>query len=423
MTGREDWSSLLPSPPSLVNFNMVDDRKLDFTKYGSQAKEWKDFVYKNPEEAEGNGLPSDAPYQHAGRSIPKQPEGATDAKKQGLGRSLGHENRARMEEKVIRDGRNRWDRARLTAWVYNRNTYDDELELDGGLPCVVYFHSGGYGLLGEPDTERNLCSEMAARTRVVVVHICYREAPPHKYPDSHHDAQEGLAWVIDNADDLGIDVNQIVLAGMCYGAGLAAALTMQTCAERKDVKLKGLLLGFPWLFQEAMFPYHLFASRGATSRYQCAATPTMSKRTYDDMQRQLGNAEHQMDPLLNIPLAKDAELEKFPRTAFILAGNDILRDDGILFAERLRALGVPRRVHLFPGMPHAFRRYPELWSSQRFDQILMLLVNWCLERAASMDDYGVHMEMRQTKGSEEDEIRYNSESDKEPKRRKTKRGV
>jgi acetyl esterase/lipase len=65
----------------------------------------------------------------------------------------------------------------------------------------------------------------------------------------------------------------------------------------------------------------------------------MSKRTYDDMQRQLGNIEHQMDPLLNVPLAKDEDLEKFPRTAFILAGNDILRDDGILFAERLRALG------------------------------------------------------------------------------------
>lgn len=339
MTDHEDWSSFLPSPPSLVNLNMIDGRKLDFTKYGSPANEWKDFVQKHPEEAEANELPPDAPYQHAGKGIPKLPEGVTDAKKLGLNRSLSQENRAKVEEKIIRNGRNGRDRARLTAWVYNRIPYDDELVLDGGLPCVVYFHSGGYGLFGEPDTERDLCCEMAVRTRVVVVHVCYREAPPHKHPDSHYDAQEGLEWVIDNADDLGIDVNQIILAGMCYGAGLAAALTMQNCAERKDVKLKGLLLGFPWLFQEVMFPYHLFASRGATSRYQCAAAPTMSKRTYDDMQRQLGNIEHQMDPLLNVPLAKDEDLEKFPRTAFILAGNDILRDDGILFAERLRALG------------------------------------------------------------------------------------
>jgi hypothetical protein len=71
-------------------------------------------------------------------------------------------------------------------------------------------------------------------------------------------------------------------------------------------------------------------------------------------------------------------------------------------------------------MPHAFRRYPELWSSQRFDQVLMLLVNWCLERAASMDDYGVHIEVRQTKDTEKDKLQYDSDSDKDTKRRKTK---
>jgi acetyl esterase/lipase len=319
---------------------MVDGRKLDFTKYGSLCKEWKDFVHKYPAEAEANGLPEDAPKQHAGKDIPDLPEGIIDAKKLGLNRSLGQEDsRVKIQELTIRSGWGRRDRARLMAWVYSRIPFEDELVLDGGLPCVVYFHSGGYGLFGEPDTERKLCSEMAVRTRIVVVHICYRETPPHKHPDSHHDATEGLQWVIHNAHDLGIDVNQIILAGMCYGAGLAAALTLQTCAQRKDVRLKGLLLGFPWLLQEAMFPYHMFASRGATSRYQCATAPTMSKRTYDDMQRHLGHVEHQRDPLLNVPLAKDEELEKFPRTALILAGNDILRDDGILFAERLRSLG------------------------------------------------------------------------------------
>lgn len=50
----------------------------------------------------------------------------------------------------------------------------------------------------------------------------------------------------------------------------------------------------------------------------------------------------------------------------------------------------------------------------------MLLVNWCLERAASMDDYGVHIEVRQTKDTEKDKLQYDSDSDKDTKRRKTK---
>jgi hypothetical protein len=71
-------------------------------------------------------------------------------------------------------------------------------------------------------------------------------------------------------------------------------------------------------------------------------------------------------------------------------------------------------------MPHAFRRYPELWSSKRFDQVLMLLINWCLERVASMDDYGVHLEAKAPDNTEQDKMQDESDSDNDSKRRKIK---
>jgi acetyl esterase/lipase len=318
-------------PPSLANFSTMS-AKLDFTHYGRPCGEWKRFAATHPAAADPNRFPSDDTSSTT--ETPPLPQGAPEAAARGLARSVGQKNDAHVEEKTIRADPD----SPLTALVYTKVLNDDDLKLDNPLPCVVYFHSGGYGLLGGPDTERYFCSQMAARLRVVVVHICYRQTPPHRHPDPHDDGRDGLNWVVDSAEELGIDTEQIVLVGMCFGAGLAASVCLQACAERREVRLKGMLLGFPWLFQEEMFPYDNFVSRGATSRYQCAAAPMMSKRVYDDLQQHLGITD-QKDPVLNVPLADDRDLARLPRTAFILAGMDLLRDDGILFAEKLRALG------------------------------------------------------------------------------------
>ncbi|KAB5572189.1 Alpha/Beta hydrolase protein [Coniochaeta sp. 2T2.1] len=255
---------------------------------------------------------------------------------------------------------------KLTARVYTKVLGDEDLELDK-VAAVVYFHAGLY-VFGTPDTEGYLCSVIASKLRVVVVHICYRQAPQHPYPAAHNDGKAGFEWVVENAEHLGIDPEQIVIVGLCSGAGVAKRDRKKTEQQkrsgdekedtddspnsrtvtdgftppgeekRETGRVKGLVLGFPWLLQESSFPYHAFSSRDATSRVQCAEAPVMSKDVYDCLSDVLG-VEGQTDLWLNVPLAKDAELAKFPRTAFILCGLDLFRDDGILFADRLRTLG------------------------------------------------------------------------------------
>jgi len=169
--------------------------------------------------------------------------------------------------------------------------------------------------------------------------------------------------------------------------------------EKLKRRIKGLVLCVPWLLQEVSFPYHLFRSREATSRVQCAEAAGMSKAVYDRLCDMLG-AEDLADPLLNVPLAEDDELARFPRTAFMIAGMDYFRDDGLLFAEKLRSLRVPRRVHMFKGMPHGFRKYDDLWSSKRFDELFLLLINWALDRTVSSIDVGFHIEQEEIKEPE-----------------------
>jgi acetyl esterase/lipase len=51
------------------------------------------------------------------------------------------------------------------------------------------------------------------------------------------------------------------------------------------------------------------------------------------------SAEDSTDPLLNPALVPDEQLCDWPKTAILVAGMDPLRDDGLLFSRRLKALG------------------------------------------------------------------------------------
>ncbi|KAB5514913.1 Alpha/Beta hydrolase protein [Coniochaeta sp. 2T2.1] len=419
---------------------------MDFRDYGIPAPEWKEYVATHPEAGATARLPEDQSPSEMQAEINAQREQMSER----LFEAEGLKSAVRIQHaEICFQGES--PRDKLTARVYTKVLGDEDLELDK-VAAVVYFHAGLY-VCGNPDTEEYLCSVIASKLRVVVVHICYRQAPQHPHPAAHNDGKAGFEWVVENAEHLGIDPEQIVIVGLCSGAGVAVSTCLRLCNEEKEEshdiwdgspdpsrewgekrdrnkteqqkrsgdekedtddspssrtvtdgftppgeerretgRVKGLVLGFPWLLQESSFPYHAFSSRDATSRVQCAEAPVISKEVYDRLSDVLG-VEDQTDLWLNVPLAKDAELAKFPRTAFILSGLDLFRDDGILFADRLHTLGVPRRVHMFPGMPHAFRKYDDLWSSKRFDDVLLLLINWALNRTISSMDVGFHVEL------------------------------
>jgi hypothetical protein len=46
---------------------------------------------------------------------------------------------------------------------------------------------------------------------------------------------------------------------------------------------------------------------------------------------------------------------------------------------------------MFTGMPHDFRSFDNLWSSKRFDELFLLLINWALDRTVSSSDEGFQM--------------------------------
>lgn len=53
-----------------------------------------------------------------------------------------------------------------------------------------------------------------------------------------------------------------------------------------------------------------------------------------------------------------------------VAGLDPLRDEGIAYAEALKAHGVPTTLHVYKGVPHGFYGFPLDASKQYYDRLL-----------------------------------------------------
>ncbi|KAJ9156960.1 Alpha/beta-hydrolase [Coniochaeta hoffmannii] len=258
------------------------------------------------------------------------------------------------------------------------------------LPAYVFYHGGGF-LFGTTDSEDYSCSNWALRLGFVVVHICYRHTPEFVFPTQHHDAWDGFEWVLANAGMLAVDVAQIVVGGISAGGSLAAAVVLQEVRlakqEGRKVRIKGQLLAIPWLIHRDAYPWHLFVEPANASLVQCADAPILPKRRYDLFTDLLKVADPK-DPLMNIGLAADEDLKGIPKTAFLVNGWDILRDDGFIYAENLERLQVPTKKHVFPGLPHAFRRWPDLPSSKSWDDATLSSIRWCLDENADIDTVG-----------------------------------
>ena len=67
---------------------------------------------------------------------------------------------------------------------------------------------------------------LAADLDCCIVSVDYRLAPETRFPGAVEDCYAALAWLLTNADDVGIDAARVGVIGESAGGGLAAALAL-----------------------------------------------------------------------------------------------------------------------------------------------------------------------------------------------------
>lgn len=226
---------------------------------------------------------------------------------------------------------------------------------DALLPVLVYLHGGGF-TVGSLATHDVLCRHLSHLAHCAVLSVAYRLAPEHRFPVAFEDAWDALSWVAEHGTEKGLDVTRIAIGGDSAGGTLAAACAIQ--ARDKGLALKLQLLIYPGCCAHQDTPSHKTFGHGFL--LEAAHIAYFFEHYIPNMQDREG---WRFAPLL----ADD--VEGVAPAWLGLAECDPLVDEGLQYADKLRAAGVAVDLDIYRGMTHEFikmgRVIPEAHRAQQ----------------------------------------------------------
>ncbi len=208
------------------------------------------------------------------------------------------------------------------------------------LPLLLYLHGGGF-TVGSIRTHDVLCRELARLAGCMVVSLDYRLAPAHRFPTAVHDAQDALRWLAAHGTTLGADTARLAVGGDSAGGTLAAVCAITARDEGLPLALQ--LLFYPGTTAHADTPSH---ARFADGLLLDAASIAWF---FDQYIPDRGDREHWWFAPLNAD-----DLEGVAPAWLGLAELDPLVDEGVAYADRLRAARVPVELEIYRGVTHEF---------------------------------------------------------------------
>jgi acetyl esterase len=217
-----------------------------------------------------------------------------------------------------------------------------------GLPVLINYHGGGFISPLIPGLEHSLWQE-AKTYGAILFAVDYRVAPEHKFPAAVHDSYNAFKWIASHANTFGGDTNRIVLMGNSAGANLVAVITQKAKKESIHRKIKlQVMNGLPADLSPQNMERSLSYQENAKGYFQTKAACYFAVETYAPGQS--NNPE--VSPILT------EDLEGLPPAVIINAEFDPLRDDGIMYATKLRKSGVKVWDKCFAGQIHCLIGLP-----------------------------------------------------------------
>jgi acetyl esterase/lipase len=222
----------------------------------------------------------------------------------------------------------------------------------GAGPAVVYVHGGGM-IMGSVAGYDRLVAGYVADSGVPFLSVDYRVAPEHPHPTPVQDCFAALGWLLEHADELGVDPARVAVMGDSGGGGLAAGVAL--LARDRGVALARQVLVYPMLDDRTTVPDTELAPFAAWS----------FDDNYTGWHALLGDAVGGPDVPASAAPARAADLSGLPPTYVDTGDLDIFRDECIEYARRIAAAGTTVELHVHPGCPHGFDRIPGLPVAQR----------------------------------------------------------
>ncbi|BEP42507.1 alpha/beta hydrolase [Variovorax sp. V15] len=222
------------------------------------------------------------------------------------------------------------------------------------LPVLIYFHGGGF-TVGNIRTHDTLCRVLSAKSGCAVISVDYRLAPAHKFPTASNDAWDAFQFIAKEGTGLGLDPSRLAVGGDSAGGTLAAVCAILA----RDA-------GLPLLLQMLIYP-GTTAHQDTASHLRHVDGPLLTKAMIDFFFAQYVNTPVDRDDWRFAPLLAD-DVDGVAPAWIGLAECDPVVDEGIAYADKLRAAGVPVDLEIYRGVIHEFikmgRAIPEALQAQ-----------------------------------------------------------
>lgn len=207
-------------------------------------------------------------------------------------------------------------------------------------PGLLWIHGGGF-VMGSAAQDDALCSQLCNDVGVVVAAVDHRFAPEHPFPVPLLDCYDAFRWLVDEPT---VDPDRVAVGGASAGGGLAAAVAL-LARRRGGVEPAFQLLSYPMLDDRTAARVdvddrgtRLWDQRSNRFAWRCYLGTEPGGTGVDE---------------LAAP-ARSMELTGLPPAWIGVGSLDLLLDEGLAHARRLRAAGVACQTEIVEGAFHGF---------------------------------------------------------------------
>lgn len=297
--------------------------------------------------------------------------------------------------------------------------------------AIVFIHGGGF-VLGNVAIYESMVRQIAKDSGMVTFSLDYRLAPEHVFPAGLNDCERAVVHVLKHSyKDYGFNRERVALMGDSAGGGLVATLTHRLRHRRDLPQPKAQVLMYPLLqvhnLRTPSYEYYyremagtafvdprlvaqyymMYAgiddesnakltplildskhlSRTARQHFEKYLDLNLIPEEFKD-DRNVTDWPHEYDANATSALAHllqnpeftpmlQSDLTKLPKALVVTMEYDVLRDEGTVYANRLRTAGIPTTWKHFPTGFHAMLNFNTLIETSR--RIVRYVSKWTRE--------------------------------------------
>ncbi|HUJ02983.1 MAG TPA: alpha/beta hydrolase [Rhizomicrobium sp.] len=203
--------------------------------------------------------------------------------------------------------------------------------------ALLYIHGGGF-VAGHPVNHRPLTWRLAAKTNAPVYAIDYRLAPEHPFPAALDDCLTAYRTLLDK----GVKPERLAVGGDSAGGNLTLALALRL--KETDMPQPAALV--------CLSPVTDLAEPAPSHADNMESDAMFDPRMFPSVPAAYCPGGDVLNPLIS-PLRGD--VSGLPPTLFQCSREEMLRDDSVRMAERMRAAGIEATLEVWPKVFHVWQ--------------------------------------------------------------------